>query len=292
MSATQEKKTEVALFSVTDASIAELKQKASKMEATTPAGYEEVRLTIAETRSLRGSIEKKRNELLEDARNYTNNVNGEAKRVTAALFAIEEPLKQKKAAVDEAKERERRAQEDAERLRAEEAARAERQAEEARIRADSERLAAERTLFDQQQREAAERAWEAGKAQREEQARLDAESARIANERRALEAEKQQAEKQKMVRLEKLRMEQEALERADREKAAAEAKAEQDRKDAEEASARAEALRPDQEKLGDYVARLLKVDMPSLGTDEGQAAMEWFQKKMSALVDGLRSLIS
>lgn len=90
---------------VSDAMLIEYKQKFSGLSAQTKEGYEEVRKAIAVCRTTRTGIEKKRKELNEDAQSYIRTVNGEAKRLTAAIEAIEEPLKTRKQAVDDERER-------------------------------------------------------------------------------------------------------------------------------------------------------------------------------------------
>ncbi|MDD5304859.1 MAG: hypothetical protein PHS14_17315, partial [Elusimicrobia bacterium] len=131
-------------YDVTEAQIAETKAKFSALSADTWKGYEEVRLAIAQVRDTRVAVEKRRVELKADALAYGRLVDSEAKRFTNLLLEIEEPLKAKKAAVDDEKAR-KKAEEDAAKLRAIEAelaakrakeeaeARAAREAEEKRL---------------------------------------------------------------------------------------------------------------------------------------------------------------
>jgi hypothetical protein len=118
-------------YSVTDNAIAELRQELAGLTAETREGYELVRQAIARTRGLRTDIEERRKELNRDALDWQRKVNGEAKRLTGLLLEIEEPLKARKQAVDDEKDRLRREAERAELIKLEDELRAKREAEEA-----------------------------------------------------------------------------------------------------------------------------------------------------------------
>ncbi|MFY7700494.1 MAG: hypothetical protein ACOVQH_09510 [Burkholderiaceae bacterium] len=92
------------LYDVTDAAIAELKQELSGLTE-----YNAVSKGIAKVRTLRTRIEATRKQLKADSLAWGRKVDSEAKRITEQLEAIEEPLKLLKAAIDEAKEREKAA---------------------------------------------------------------------------------------------------------------------------------------------------------------------------------------
>jgi hypothetical protein len=92
------------LYDVTDAAIADLKQ-----ELTGLTEYHAVSKGIAKVRTLRTRIEATRKQLKADSLAWGRKVDSEAKRITEQLEAIEEPLKQLKAAIDDAKEREKAA---------------------------------------------------------------------------------------------------------------------------------------------------------------------------------------
>jgi len=96
-------------YSVTDAAIAELRNKFSGL--VVPAGdnkaYKTLTSAIAEVRTLRTDVEATRKNLKEDALKYGRMVDAEAKRITDLLVAIEQPLKEQKAAFDEAVEKAR-----------------------------------------------------------------------------------------------------------------------------------------------------------------------------------------
>ena len=90
---------------VSDKKLAEYREKFSGLSAETREGYEEVRKAIAVCRTTRTGVDKKRKELTEEAREWIEIANAEAKRLIVALEAIEEPLKAKKQAVDDERER-------------------------------------------------------------------------------------------------------------------------------------------------------------------------------------------
>lgn len=108
---------EVIAYSVTDAALAEMKQKYAGLKITDHAGYETVRLAIADCRGKRSDVEARRKELKAAALDYGRRVDGEAKRITAALMEVEEPLKAEKQRVDDEKARVKREKEEAEEAR-------------------------------------------------------------------------------------------------------------------------------------------------------------------------------
>jgi hypothetical protein len=129
MSTTTEQ-TRLINYAPTDAALAEMKARlvATKFDCRTPAGYDAARRGIAECRTLRVAVEKKRVELKADALAWGKKVDTEAKRITAELESIEEPLQAAKDAIDNEK---KRIAQEAEEKRL------------AAIRAEEERLAAE-----------------------------------------------------------------------------------------------------------------------------------------------------
>jgi len=107
MSATEEATTITppVKYSVTDANIQELKEKYSGLTANTNGGYQEVKEALREVVSLRTSTEKARKAFKKDALEYGRRIDDEAKRVTALLLEVEEPLKAEKQKVDNEKAR-------------------------------------------------------------------------------------------------------------------------------------------------------------------------------------------
>jgi colicin import membrane protein len=216
--------TNVVSYDVTDAAIEATRAKYAALEATTPQGYEEVRLAIAEVRTTRVAIEKRRVELKADALEYGRKVDSEAKRLTTLIESIEAPLAAKKAAVDNEKAR-LKAEAEAARLREiEERLARERAAEEARLKAarDAEdaRLAEERKRLDAERVALAEERAKAEADARERRAAEDARLAAAAEERRVADeaaAAKRRAEQEEIERQRaELAARQEAVEAAER----------------------------------------------------------------------------
>lgn len=235
------KSTQLVTYNVSTVEIASTKGRYAALSADTPAGYEEVRQAIAHVRDTRVAIEKRRVELKADFLEGGRKVDSIAKELTALLLEIEEPLKAKKKAVDDEKER----------IRAEAAVE--------KQRALEAEIAAKRAI-----QEAQERAEREAEAQRmaEERAALEAERQRLA----AVQAELEARQREELARVE-------AARQAERERIDAERKAEQDRVDAEreklaaerraeEERARAErkALDAERKRLADEKAAAEKIE--------------------------------
>ena len=107
------------VFSVTDAGIAELeaKHKGLVVAHGDKKGYLALTQAIAEVRTARTDVEKRRKELKQDALDYGRLVDSTAKQITERLEAIEGPLKANKEQIDAENERIKREKEEAERLR-------------------------------------------------------------------------------------------------------------------------------------------------------------------------------
>lgn len=98
----------LAQYQPTDAAISEMLNRYAVLEVTgldDRAGLEAVHEARMEVRGIRVQVEKKRKELKKDALEYGRQVDGEAKRITALLLAIEEPLAEKESIVAKEKER-------------------------------------------------------------------------------------------------------------------------------------------------------------------------------------------
>lgn len=90
-------------YNVTDAAIADIKQRYGELAVHGPddkAGYDAVKAAIADVRSIRTGIEKKRKELKDLALRYGRAVDDEAKRLTSEVSQIEERLKIEKERTD------------------------------------------------------------------------------------------------------------------------------------------------------------------------------------------------
>ena len=253
------------------------------LDASSPAGYEQCRLGAAEVRTCRTGVEKSRKEMVQDSVTWQKKVNAEAKRVTALLVAIENPLKVEMKRVDD---------------------------EIARVRAEAEQMQqklldnlahAEQARIDDINREFRKEK-EAEEAAKKEQARAKLE-ARMEEER----VERQEKQKQVDEGYEALRVERTAFEalreehRALREecrKQEAEAAAAQKLKDdeardkriaAESAAAEKvrvanlEAQAPDKRALGTYVQHMMGLQCTELSTEWGQEELDRIQDALDLM---------
>lgn len=93
---------QVIVFPVTDQAIVALgaKLKGLVVPFGDKAAYKTLSSAIAEVRTVRTEVEKKRVELKADALELGRRVDNEAKRITALLVAIENPLKEQKEKID------------------------------------------------------------------------------------------------------------------------------------------------------------------------------------------------
>jgi len=246
---------------------AELRDRLARFAAATfdsPRDYRAGTQAIAVCRSLRTEIEAKRKALKAGALEYGRQVDSAAKRLVAVVEEVEEPLRLRKAEVDDAKERERRAKEEADRAEAEARIRAAREAEERRLAEERAELAAEREA----QRAERERHAELARQAAEEAARVAAaqraEAERLAAERAALEAARAAAEREEAARQAAARAAEEARERAERERIEAEERAVREAERQAELARRREALRPERERVAAYLAALDAVPVPEL----------------------------
>lgn len=299
-------KLQMQLYGINTQAIAQLKAKCLELECNTPKGYDDTRRMIGLLRTTRTRIEKRRKEHNAEHQEAIRFVNGIAKQLTTFVENLEDPLKQLKLEVDEAKERAKRAAEQAEqeRLAAIEreklaAAEAERkaahEAEQARLKAEAEKLAKERA--EQEAKFAAERAAmeaeraklaaeraAAVKAQQEAQAKLDA-------ERRAVEEARAAQERAEAERLAKIKAEQEAAAQAERDRIAAEeAKVREAERQAELERRRA-ALAPDMEKIKAFAGTITRVanQAPQVVSEEAQRAVYDAQEALAEVAASLEN---
>lgn len=270
-----EQTTQVVTYNISEAAITATKNRCAVLSADTPKGYEEVRLALADLRSTRVAIEKRRVELKADALAYGRLVDSEAKRFTALLLEIEEPLSQKKHDVDYEKAHLKAEAEAAKQRAIEAKIRAEREAEEARLRvireAEEARLTEERARLEaerQQLVEARKKAEEAARVERERlaaeqrivEAAQRAEREAVEVERRAVAAERERAERAEFERQAKIKAEAAAVEQAERARLAA-----------AERQAKIDALRPDIEKVRAFAQAIRDLPAPKPRTAAGKA---------------------
>lgn len=148
-----------------------------------------------------------------------------------------------------------------ERERQEEEARKLREAEEAQLAAERAKLEAERKAQEEQARIEREKLEDERRMQAEAQRKIDAENNRLA-------AERQRIEREEFERQAKAKAEQEAREKLERERVEQERLAkEKAEREAEEAKRR-EAMKPDLEKLRDYVAAVEAVPIPDIQSQD------------------------
>jgi hypothetical protein len=286
--------TALVTYHVSEAQIADFAAKCVDLTTDTPEGYEQVRLAIASLRDTRTSIEKRRVELKADALAYGRLVDSEAKRYTTLLLAIEEPLKVKKAVVDDEKARIKaeadrvklealEAEIRANRERQEAEQRAAREADEARLREERAKLDAERAVLEAERRQAAEAQrveQERAKAEREaHEATVRAEQATLAEERRKLAAEREQAERAE-------------FERQARIQAEANAKAQAEREEFErlEREARIQAVLPDARKLEAFAAAIRELQPPTVKTKHAKQVLAVAMDGLTRIAGGLVGL--
>jgi hypothetical protein len=310
-------------YPIAEATIAQLRTRAQGVAADTPEGYDACKKMIAETRGLRGQIEKRRVELKADALKYGREVDGLAKTWTLELLAIEEPLKLAKQKVDDEEIAKARAMVEAQEKAASEAAeakaaaeRAEREAAEAKIKAEREALEAERKAFqeqqaqerrkrEQEQAEALERELAAQAEDRRRAAlKLAVEEAEAAVERnRLVEERKKIEEDRKLVEAEKARLqtiawEQECMKRAKEEarrkveQEAMERQAREKREEEEEARRKTEETRrvaeaadllPDVDKIKGFATTLCAVRLPMVKQAKAVKFMTKVTKDIEAI---------
>ena len=250
------------VYALNDAMLAMAADVCKDLSADTPKGYEEVRLAIAGLRTNRVEVEARRKFLKKDALEYGRAVDDEAKRLTAAITAIEEPLLQKKHDVDYEKAEVLRKKREAAQIEIDRAAKVRQDEQEERLRLERVQLEDDRKVLEAQQSEAL-------KVQQEEQARL-AEVARKDEERRqaelsalALEREELRVERELLAESQRLREE----ELADQERV---------RKDDVAHAARVQKLldeRPDIDIAHAFVAEIRGLQVPAMLSDTGARTM-------------------
>jgi DNA repair exonuclease SbcCD ATPase subunit len=313
------------VFSVTDAGIAELEAKHRGLVVAhgDKKGYLALTQAIAEVRTARTDVEKRRKELKQDALDYGRLVDSTAKAITERLEAIEGPLKANKEQIDAENERIRKEKEEAERLRI--------AGIQSLIAAIANAPAAFAAASTERLRQAIEKAWameisiadyeeftqqatdaktaaisalsdlltariaadEAEAARIAEQARIDAErkaeAERLAAEQAALAAERaefdrQQAEaRRQQEEADQIRRETEAAEQAKRDAEARAQQAEMDRQRAELKAAQ-DALAEQQRKA----AEAAQAEADAKARKEAEKAAKAAKAKLDAEIEAAR----
>jgi hypothetical protein len=104
-------------YNITNQAISELRTKYAALKASDKVSYKAVTQALSEVRSYRTGVEKKRTDYKADALEYGRRIDAEAKRVTALLLEIENPLKIQKETYDIEQERIKKEAEEKEKLR-------------------------------------------------------------------------------------------------------------------------------------------------------------------------------
>lgn len=237
--------TSIQEYSATEAALSVLadKYKGVLFNVTDTQGMADAKKSRAELRGYRVALEKTRVEIKAPALKRTQEIDTEARRITAALAALEDPIDAQIKAEENKKEIARLAAERAEQERIEAEQRALREAEEAKMAAEradiakrqaeiaaaekasrdkieaEERAARQRREEEERkarlEREEADRA--ARKAREAEEAKLKAERDKLEAERRAVEEQKrkereaEEAKEREMIRLENELLDGEAM---------------------------------------------------------------------------------
>lgn len=223
--------TSIQEYSETESALAVLEQKykGTLFNVTDPKGMADAKKSRAELRTYRLALEKKRVEIKAPALKRSQEIDSEARRINAAIVALEDPIDLQIKAEESKKENERLAKEKAEADRIEAEQRAIREAEEARMaeeRAELARRQAEIAAAEKASRdkiEADERAARQRIEEEERKARLEREEAdRAARkeheaEEAKLKAERDKLEAERRAVEEKARKEREAEEAKQRE---------------------------------------------------------------------------
>lgn len=274
---------------VADKVIDGLRARLTGLSADTQPGYQIVKAGISEVRGYRTGVNRSRKALKASALDWGRKVEAEAKRVTDLLLAIEEPLKEEKARIDDEAERLRKETEEQLRLTVLAKELAEKEEREAEVAAQREAERKEREVEAtkiQKQREALELDRKRlAEEQLEWQRELDSREGVLAAERAKIEADKQAIQenarkerelKESKAALVKLREEREKFAEAEKVRFAEE-QAEQERL--------AEERKPDREKLEDFGDRLQSVEIPRLKTDWGKGVLEKIADHVQSAVD-------
>ena len=93
------------VFTVTEESLAKLRKENSELVKITSEDYDVFKASVRQLTSLRTGIEAERNEQLKLSRQHTENVNGEAKRITSLIAEIEKVPKKLKSDYDDEQKR-------------------------------------------------------------------------------------------------------------------------------------------------------------------------------------------
>jgi len=251
--------TQLQRFNPTDAAIAEMRERYMPLTiAGLPdvEGFNRVHDARMVVRDYRVQVEKTRKELKADALDYGRKVDAEAKRITALLEPIETHLQTEEERITQ----ERWKIKHAAQIKAEEEEKARKEAEAVALRAEQDRLAQERAALDAERKAMEE-------AQAAERQRQRAEQDRLDGERRAVEAERQRLADIEAARLRKIEDERIAAEAAERARIETEQRIAQQAALVDAARIKAEAMRPDCDKLHAVAVAVSAIAVPAVSPE-------------------------
>lgn len=279
---------ELVEFNVTDNAIAELKENLGGLVATDTDSYKLVRAGLKELRERRVAVETTRKALKADALAFGRKVDGEAKRITAALVEIETPLKAERDKWDDQKAAEKKAKEEAERMAIEEELKAKLAKEEEARKAEEEKrriaIEQEQARMQLEKDRIAKEAAEVWEQQEKERKELQAEKAKLEAERKEIEAEKRKAEEEKRLAEEAKRKEEEKK-RLDE---ALEAAKKQEEEDERLRLEYLESIKPDVERVQEFADRVSSMVFPEVKDESCEAALTQFKRSQMDAVSELR----
>jgi hypothetical protein len=226
--------TQIQEYNQTAAALADLASRFKGViyDVTKPADMDAARKARAEIRTYRTGLEAKRVEIKSPALERCRLIDAEAKRITAALVELEDPIDAQIKAEENRKEAEKQAAIRAEQARIEAEQRAIREAEEGR-------LAAERTEIARRKAELDRAEHERLSLERQARERIEVEEREA---RARIQAAEDEARKVRLAEEDRLRAEREAVDRARREQ---EEKAIAERREAERQERLAQQARDD-----------------------------------------------
>lgn len=292
------------LYAITAADVEARRAEFAAITCTTPDGYEDCRLAIAHCRTTRVAIEERRKELKADSLEFGRRVDRVAKDLTALIEGLEDPLRQRKEAVDEEKAEKKRAAERAEREAIEAVVRAQVEAENAAKAAEAAALAEQDRILRASEamalaarKEVLRAEAEALEMARTEQAAAQAkiaeanriEAERLAAEQAAIDERRREVERLEFERLATIRAEEKARkDAADKARDDELARLARERQLAE-IEARREAMKPDREKLHGLADALdALVAGVHVTSDEAKKAVNWCAAQLGQVTGELR----
>jgi len=310
-------------YNITDAALAELAEKHKDVDAH--KDYDAAKAAAKECQQLRSGLEEKRVELKKDALEYGRAVDGEAKRIKAAIVKIEQPIKDQITEIDNAekiKEQQRiekieaslqvlraygtdtedrtlaELQQWQEQLNEMEITEEEFQEHrEAAVGAKAESESRLRIAITRKQaaEEEAARLEQQRKEQAEEQEKLDAQRKEIEEGQRKLKEQQEEQERKAAAeqaekdaeRQKELDAQQAELDKQ-REEQEAKEQEEREQAEAEAAAARALELAPDKEKLERLANIIEATELPEVESQQAVDVISYVKSEIKSIANNIR----